>query len=117
MEKQVIQSVGFRNTKDENGNIIDTSKPSSDDEESTDIFKPSDGIVEGAVNAELLADENAAVKRIQEGRANEYNPNWTTPPSELMEIPEMPLIPKDMHEHAINEYASKPNWQSVQRPS
>ena len=103
--------------KDENGNIIDTSKPSSDDEESTDIFKPSDGIVEGAVNAELLADENAAVKRIQEGRANEYNPNWTTPPSELMEIPEMPLIPKDMHEHAINEYASKPNWQSVQRPS
>ena len=54
----------------------------------------------------ILEDEKAALNRIKSGREAEYNPNWETPASELMEIPEMPLIPKDMASKAVQKYES-----------
>lgn len=108
--------------KDENGNIIDT-KPVNpdgtqaelDDDESTEIFKPAGGIVEKQVNDVLMKDEMDAIERIKKGREAEYNPNWQTPQSELMEIPEMPLIPKDMVNHAVQKYESNASLPQVKQ--
>ncbi len=100
--------------KDAEGNVIDTSaaaekgeKGELDDDESTAIFKPEGGFTEVSVNESIMKDEEEANRRIKEGRMAEYNGEWETPVSELMEIPEMPLIPKDMAKHAIPDFESK----------
>lgn len=81
--------------KNENGEVIDTSAS-----EITALPQ------EGRVDAEMMKDEEAALQRIRDGREAQYNPHWETPASELMEIPEMPLIPKDMADHSVQEYVS-----------
>lgn len=63
---------------------------------------------------DILNDENAGLDRLAHGREAEYNPNWETPVSELMEIPEMPMIPKDMAKHAVQHYESSANYPKVE---
>ena len=61
----------------------------------------------------ILEDELTEQKRIESGHEAEYNPNWETPVSELMEIPEMPMIPKDMADQAVKHYESSANYPKV----
>ncbi|MBQ9395326.1 MAG: YitT family protein [Proteobacteria bacterium] len=106
--------------KDENGNVINTNaekgeSADADDDEMTSVFATPGGVVEVPVNESIMKDENDAMKRIKEGSDKTFNPNWQTPPSELMEIPEMPMIPKDMAHHAVERYESVHDLPKVER--
>ena len=123
--------------RDANGNIIDLKHPSfinlptlkhSKDEPIPEVI-PSDpdsarfatmlqpdapkeiGVSQ---DMSILEDEKAGLKRIESGREAEYNPNWETPASELMKIPEMPMIPKDMADQAVQDYESSANYPKVE---
>lgn len=50
---------------------------------------------EVTADQEILTDEIMARAIEAEGKAPVYNPNWSTPISEIMEIPEMPMILKE----------------------
>lgn len=52
-------------------------------------------IPEVTADAEILTDEIISRELEKQGLAATYNPNWSTPISELNEIPEMPRIPND----------------------
>lgn len=88
--------------KNENGEVIDTSTP-----DTTALPQ------EGSVDSEMMKDEEAALQRIRDGREAQYNPHWETPASELIEIPEMPIIPKGMAEHSVQEYVSVTDMQAA----
>lgn len=101
--------------KDENGNVISDGKKAlkdgeassnADDDELTEVFTPPGGVVEVPVNESIMKDENDAIERIKAGSDKTFNPVWQTPSSELIEIPEMPVIPKEMAPHAVEHYDS-----------
>lgn len=50
---------------------------------------------EVTADSEILTDEIIARTLEKEGKASAYNPKWQTPDSEIMDVPEMPRIPKD----------------------
>lgn len=98
--------------KDEHGNVIsgetlDKMATAEKAEEALPLEKSAD--------SEILADEVEELRKIAEGKGAQYEPNWQTPISELLEIPEMPLIPKDMHQHAVDEYVSSTTIPKVDR--
>ncbi|MBQ1267529.1 MAG: YitT family protein [Proteobacteria bacterium] len=51
---------------------------------------------EVTADSEILTDEIIARTLEKEGKASMYNPKWQTPDSEIMDVPEMPRIPKDV---------------------
>ena len=53
---------------------------------------------EVTADSEILTDEIIARTLEKEGKASTFNPKWTTPDSEIMDVPEMPRIPKDVIE-------------------
>ncbi|MBR4986248.1 MAG: YitT family protein [Proteobacteria bacterium] len=110
--------------KDENGNVISPEtldKMAADDQKAADNQKALEASaseplpIEKSADSEILADEISELQRIAEGKGAQYDPNWQTPISELLEIPEMPLIPKDMHQHAVDEYVSSTTLPKVDR--
>ena len=111
--------------KDENGHTIDP-KSLKDEPEPEVVPDDPDSIrfesmkqpgapkeIGVSQDMSILDDENAAMNRIESGREAEYNPNWETPASELMEIPEMPMIPKEMVSKAVQDYESSDQYPRV----
>ena len=104
--------------KDANGNKIDLKSlkeepipevtPDDPDSARFETMKMPNAPKEISISQDMaiLEDENNALNRIESGHGADYNPNWETPVSELMEIPEMPLIPKDMASMAVQHYES-----------
>ncbi len=56
-------------------------------------------VAEVTADTEILTDEIVARELEREGLSNAFNPRWDTPVSELMEIPEMPLVPEEVTAH------------------
>ncbi len=54
---------------------------------------------EVTADSEILTDEIIARALENENKTPAYNPNWQTPISELTEIPEMPIVPRDAAQH------------------
>jgi len=56
-------------------------------------------VAEVTADTEILTDEIVARELERNGLSAQFNPNWDTPASELMEIPEMPLVPEEVASH------------------